>query len=60
MSEYVVINPRKIPKGIRIFVEAGRDYFEGDDYAGTSAKMWLERGMIKKGGSRGKNFGTRG
>ena len=58
MSNYTVINPRKIPKGTRIFIDAdGKSYEEGDTYAGTNAEHLLGRGFLKeaKGAARGKN-----
>ena len=52
---FVVINPRKIPKGrfiIREVVkgkEVGR-WYAGDVYDGGKVEHWLERGFIEKGG----------
>ncbi len=46
---FVVINPRKIPKGRFIIREGDKRWFEGDAYDGPKAEMWLGRGFIKRG-----------
>ncbi len=47
---FVILNPRKIPKGRHIIREGDKRWYEGDDYSGPKAAMWLERGFIRKGG----------
>lgn len=49
MGPFVVINPRKIPKGRFIIREGDKRWFEGDAYGGPKAEMWLGRGFIKRG-----------
>ena len=46
---FVVINPRNIPKGRHIIREGDKRWFEGDDYSGPKAELWLARGFIKPG-----------
>lgn len=51
IGPFVVINPRKIPKGRFIIHEGDKRWFEGEVYDGPKAEMWLGRGFIKpKGG----------
>lgn len=45
-ASYIVANPRKLPQGTWIIRDGDRRYFEGDEYDGPNAAMWLKRGFL--------------